>query len=94
MEKIKPKFRIGQRVKIIKYGHLMWGFGPPKTNEGLSVYEREELITWYDLQPNLVGQHGIITDVQVVQNTSSYSLGCIDGKSSWYNEGQLELTDF
>lgn len=71
-------FKKGDRVEIIKYGHLMW-----EHKNGKRIFK--------DLLPELVGQIGIVSKISVNQGIVEYSLDGILGKSSWYSQKQLKL---
>lgn len=76
---MKPKFRVGDNVKIIGYGHL--GFS---VNEGV-----------YDCMPEIVGKKGIVTEVKDwsnaygVNNFYQYSIDGVSSKTAWFDEKQL-----
>ena len=70
------KFKIGNVVKVINYGGLVW------------YRVGGELKEW-DICPQMVGQTGIVREVNEVQGSYKYALD-IPGKQAWYDEGQLE----
>ncbi len=75
---MQPKFNVGDKVKIVNYGHVMW-------------YMKGESILKGDLRKDLLGKEGIvieINDTQVPYVEYSYS---VNGLGAWFNEDQLEL---
>lgn len=93
------KFKEGDTVKVVHYGHLVWENvahdGPRLFTESPSVKKhlRDGDIQWWDISPQLVGQTGRVSLVGMCQDIPLYALSGIPGKSAWYNEGQLELVD-
>jgi hypothetical protein len=121
-----PLFKIGDKVEVIKYGHLMfinkkhyletqkslyeignkktelelkWIFGqnttytpPPFTakNKPDNIISETDTLWWVDMQPELVGKKGIISNISNRQGYSIYSIKGIKGKNSWYDEEQLK----
>ena len=81
----EAKFKVGDQVKIINYGHLMWG--RYKKVDGEYKHSPE---TW-DMQPKIIGQIGVISQVKITQDTAGYVIDGIPNKSAWYEDGQLEL---
>jgi len=90
------KFNIGDRVRVIKYGHRIW----EREDENLNV------VKVIDLAPELVGQIGMVegsyADLSEKNNwgsprnhnsEKSYTLSGIKGKTAWYDESQLELVE-
>ena len=81
---------IGDKVRIINYGHAIW------LNKGddlvgcvlLREMENKDLI---DIHPELVGREGVIQHVRKLKGEEScYSLSGISGKTAWYAQEQLE----
>ncbi len=81
--------KIGDRVKIINYGHVVF-----TVEEEYKIYKFPLIKTFpggteaRDISPELVGQEGIIT--QISKDGDQYVLSG-PTKSAWYNEDQLEL---
>ena len=73
------KFKIGDKVRIIGYGHLFWSYDKPS----------DKIPTWYDMSPELVGQIGIIANITNTQGIPKYALKG-PNKYAWYDEKQLE----
>lgn len=70
------KLQIGDKVKIINYGHIIWG------------HDEIETIYTNDKMPSLVGQEGKIIGYDI--HTRTYTLEGIKGKCSPFNRDQLE----
>lgn len=89
---VTPKFKPRDNVRVIKYGHLAWV--SDKSGMDFSwakkLTEKDGVIV-YDVHNELVGKTGVVKDCTIVQGQAKYSLTGISGKSSWYNEDQLEL---
>lgn len=87
---LTPKFNKGDKVKIIKYGSIIWiNKKSPKPNNAVIIYENEDF--WHiDIMPEIVGQIGIVTDVVNRQNKVTYAING-PNKHAWYHEEQLEL---
>ena len=88
---MKSKFVIGDKVKVINYGHPIC----MSKNSGVEVkfpviYEDDKVI-WYDMNSGVVGKVGVVTDVKETQGMIGYSLSEIAGKTAWYDEDQLEI---
>lgn len=88
---IKPLYGIGDKVKIINYGHLIWESATEKSNFPFNVIFENDKIRALDISPFLIGQIGIVSDVSSIQGIPSYALNHIDGKHAWYDEAQMEL---
>lgn len=84
------KFKVGDKVRVINYGSLIWQWGDTSEVEHL-IYKKEEDITWLDLDKSLIGQIGIISKADITQGIDKYSIEGIQGKIAWYDNGQLEL---
>lgn len=79
----KTKFKVGDKVEIIKYGHLVW------------VQERG-VAGEKDLLPELIGKQGIIIKANAIDYSSfkgrdQYSIDGIPAKIAWYDNEQLKL---
>lgn len=89
----KPKYGIGDKVKVVNYGSLIWESKNCPDQEKLSfplIYE-DEKFRYLDMSSKLVGQSGLIDSVNITQGKPQYSISGIEGKHAWYDEGQLEL---
>lgn len=75
-------FDIGDKVKVVKYGCLMW--------DGTSGVGKVKI---FDTHPELIGKVGIVSKVQLCQDKYSYALLKIEGKYAWYDEQQLEMVN-
>ena len=78
MEDRKPIYAIGDKVKIVKYGHPYW------------VNKDGDIIV-KDMSPELIGQKGLVDEVTITQGIPMYAIDGIKGKHAWYNEDQMEL---
>lgn len=96
-ENYDPKFSIGDKVKIVKYGHVM------KIEQGeLHLSQHKEVppvllfdppftdIKYYDTRPDLVGKHATVINTTYGDQGWSYYLEGVT-KTCWYSEDQLEL---
>lgn len=72
------EFKVGDNVKIVNYGHTVW-------------YMEGESILMGDLRKDIIGQNGVISKTQNVQNVTTYCVNGIIGKTAWFNQNQLEL---
>jgi len=96
---MENKFKVGDKVKVINYGHLIW---QNKTNQDLErQFHKEHGFTykelpvlsddgktqWLDLSPELVGKEGV---VDKISDSGDYALNGLS-KYAWYSEKQLEL---
>jgi len=87
------KFKIGQKVRVIKYGHPIWHNKTTQSlKEGLSfpVIKEDDEMIWYDINSELVGKTGVIDGESKTQGVFHYSIKGIPGKHAWYDENQLE----
>ena len=89
MEEIKPKFGIGDKVKIVKYGSLIWRTKESNEITKNIVFE-DDTFNYIDMQPDLVGKEAIVTKAEVTQGRAKYSLKGVN-KVAWYDEQQLEM---
>lgn len=101
-EERKPIYQPGDRVRIIKYGHVLWeskqqrkemvksGYSSKEKPDNI-LYEDEQTY-WFDHNPEMVGKIAIVDKVSMVQGVPHYSLRGLKPteKSSWYYETQLE----
>lgn len=74
--------KVGDKVRIINYGHNV------HTTIKLDVYENK---TTFDLLPFLLGSEGVIQEIQTNDDRCFYKIEGIFDKKCWYNEDQLEL---
>jgi len=80
---MEQKFKIGDRVKIVNYGHRIISYKPLIGAKLLGPNE-------YDIRPEMVGKVGAIYEV----GKSGYGID-LDGrgKHAWYDKVQLEKID-
>jgi hypothetical protein len=94
------KFKVGDRVTIINYGHIGWIhkeeferltriYGPTK----LKIIHEEDKMLSYDLRPELLGEEAVITKAIVTQGIDKYSLAFDKGSISWFTNDQLKLKE-
>jgi hypothetical protein len=77
---MKNNFNKGDRVRIINYGHR------------IALHKKGGGLEMTDISPELVGQEGIIDEVNDMQGIPIYSiLG--PNKHAWYHENQMEKID-
>jgi len=101
-EKIS-KFKKGDKVRIINYGHLYWE-NKSIRNEYFkqlivdtlipkNIVKETDDIYWCDLRPELVGKEAIIETISFTNTIPNYGLYFTErhSYSSWYSENQLEL---
>ncbi len=97
MNKLETKFKIGDKVEIVNYGHLIFYAG----NSGIEydilsrtcpvVAILDNGTKAFDLNPKLIGEQGVIKEVDDSDETvTKYALDGLN-KASWYNDDQLQL---
>lgn len=84
----KPIYGIGDKVKIVNYGSLLWEAKP--CTPVFKVYKETEELYWTDITPELVGKEALIKEVSMTQGIPSYALSGVN-KVAWYGEEQLEM---
>lgn len=94
---MKSKFKIGDKVKIINYGHILWESkesykkhfeaGRYKTERPKNLISEDEDFFFIDIRPDILGQKGVVDKVSEDQGKISYS---ISGIGAWYSEKQME----
>ena len=77
---------IGDKVKIIRYGHKMWF--PKSQPRGIFLYEEQEVV-YCDVLPELIGKTGKIT-AKKINGETKYMVRGVGSKSGWFLEEQLE----
>jgi hypothetical protein len=88
---MESKFKIGDKVKVVNYGHLMWVNKKIGGKFNLPIVKETETYVCYDTNKGIVGNSGIVKDVKETQGFFNYSLSGIKGKSAWYTEDQIEI---
>lgn len=83
---MKPKFKIGDKVKVIKYGSLLWRFKSEENMPTARIYREEGNVEWIDINPQIIGKEGIVASVGTY-----VAVDGIPEKFAWYDEEQLEL---
>ncbi len=73
------KYKIGDKVKVINYGSLLW--------------QRNSVgnISILDIRPGVIGKEGVICKADLTQGKPTYAIDGIPEKHSWYDEEQLEM---
>jgi len=93
----EPNYKIGDKVRIVNYGHLMWTIQnqPNESSfiETLPVSVIYGDLVWFDVNHGIVGKEGVVSDVSITQGVPQYSIKGIPEKNSWYSEGQMELIE-
>ena len=89
---MKPKFNIGDRVRIKNYGHKIYNHKSSWRPRKCIVLSEKNGIQEVDISPELVGQEGIVYHVSEIKYKFIYALDG-PGKSSGWNEDQLELVN-
>ena len=90
--KRKPIYSIGDKVKIVNYGHPIWV--NKKVEElklSFPLIREDENVRILDMSPDLIGQEGIVSEVSMTQGIPNYAIEGIKGKHAWYQEGQMEM---
>lgn len=87
---MKSKFVIGDKVKVVSYGHPIWVNKNSGMEMNFPIISEDDKVVWYDINGGVVGKIGIVEKVKETQGILGYSLSGIPEKSAWYNEDQLE----
>lgn len=85
---MKPKFKIGDNVRIVNYGHPIWSWGEMKCFK--LIEKSKNGMFWYDICPELVGKKAVVDGLSETQGKHSYFLAGVN-KHAWYSDNQLEL---
>lgn len=85
------KFNLGDRVKVVNYGHKLW-YSKSNNTEFPSwpILKEDDKAIIYDMNPEMIGKEGVVRISSETQGKPEYALE-IQGKQAWYNEDQLEL---
>ena len=81
-------FEIGDKVRIIKYGHMI--FVHKDDDKYKTILGLTEGFKCVDAMPELIGKEGIITEIGETFYMNTYAIEGITSKSKWYDDGQLE----
>lgn len=92
------KFNTGDRVRIIKYGSVMWC---PANDEyfewakKLKILKEEDGVLTVDTHPEWIGEEAIVEKGEATQNMEQYILQPFNKnlKVAWYSVNQLELVN-
>jgi hypothetical protein len=86
---MKSKFTIGDKVKVVKYGHPIWFNKQFKQEIEFPILFEDDNSIWCDINSEIVGKIGIVDGV----SNNRYSLFGIPEMAAWYNEEQLEMVN-
>src|SRR5690349_20339562 len=89
MSKSNTKFRLGDKVRVVNYGHLICS--TKEDMPTLNIISIEKGLVYYDMNHDLVGKIGIIDNAHQTQGIDRYSINGIPTKHAWYDNQQLEL---
>ena len=81
------KFKIGDQVRIVKYGHRIW-VSEELVNGVMKVYDKPKVI---DISFDLVGNVGIIIKLSSDTKFRTYGIHFPEGDNFWFHHAQLEL---
>ena len=87
---IKSKFKVGDKVVIVKYRHPVWVNRDAGDKLSWPVIREDDNIIWYDMISDIVGKVGVVIFVRESQGQILYSVNGIPQKTSWYKEEQLD----
>lgn len=85
----KYKFNIGDKVKIVKYGHIMTGRVDNPHMHRFPIVDIEGTLMDVDVEPSLIGQTGVVVERTKTQGVNQYALHG-PNKYAWYDEEQIE----
>jgi len=88
---MENKFVIGDKVKVVGYGHLFWLAKDSEMKTNFPIIHKEGDIIWHDMNSGVVGKKGVVDKVTETQGQIKYSIKGIPEKSAWYNEEQLKM---
>jgi len=86
------KFKIGDKVRIINYGHPIWENKkyPEYKPMSLPTISETENVRWCDMRPDLVGREDIVDQVTNTQGRPKYSLL---KNGAWFLDENLEMVN-
>lgn len=84
---MESKFKVGDKCRIVNFGHLVWENKSEPIKMNLPTYCESENTRWVDLNPELIGKEVVILEVSNDGKRYSTSL------FSWALEEQLELIE-
>lgn len=93
MDERMLKFKNGDHVRIINYGHFYWAHKEFYNSLKLTFPVIRQIgdVLHLDMMPELIGRTGVIKQASNTQNIPTYSIEGIKEKHAWYHENQLEL---
>ena len=83
---MKAKYKVGDKCRIVNYGHLLWSY----YDMDLPIYAKdsEGNPNWYDTHSEYIGKKVVIQSIRVSDNSGiQYSTSLF----SWASEEQLQL---
>ena len=89
--KTEPKFNVGDKVRVVKYGHAIWVHKDSNMFLNCPVITKNPRMV--DIIPDVVGKTGVVCQSKITQDIPSYAIDGIIGKTAWYDEEQLELIE-
>ena len=87
----EAKFSIGDKVKIVNYGHLLWSKKNNEYQTGMPLFREDGDVNWHDASSHLIGKVGVISEVTETQGKHQYAIEGVPEKTAWYSNEQLEL---
>lgn len=85
------RYKAGDTVKVVNYGHLFWEHKNVKVKLDFPIVYEDEHVLWKDMSPEIIGKTGIISEVKKIQGQYEYCIEGIPEKHAWYYEDQLEM---
>lgn len=91
---MESKFKVGDRVRIVKYGHLIWANKSNRTTFNAvkamgKTYKETKKVLYVDIRPEHIGKETVITKVITNRGKIYYGTELF----SYVGEGQLELIE-
>lgn len=89
---------IGNRIKIVNYGHLIMFSKREEHRENreriakaFPLIGEDDIGYYYDMRPELVGREGVIVNKTITETSARYSIMFNDGnRISWFADKQVE----
>lgn len=74
---MEAKYKIGDRVRVVNYGHQIF-----RNKKGKMIP--------IDMSPEHIGRDGIVVEISMTNDIPKYAIHG-PNKKSWYYEDQMEL---
>lgn len=88
---MEAKFKTGDKVRIVNYGHLIWSWTEIKETATFKfIGQSENKMFWYDMCPERVEKEDVVLEVKETQDSWGYSLV---NNGAWYSDKNLELIE-